>query len=87
VAHLKLLIAKLRHERFRASSDRGRKLADQMELQVEERGASAPPKASRRRCAARASCTCAGASVPPFRQELAMNGKIGGVKTGSPEAK
>ena len=32
VAHLKLLIARLRHERFGASSERGRKLLDQMEL-------------------------------------------------------
>jgi len=36
VAHLKLLIAKLRHERFGASSERGRKLLDQLELQLEE---------------------------------------------------
>jgi transposase len=31
VAQLKLLIAKLRHDRFGASSERGRKLLDQME--------------------------------------------------------
>lgn len=36
VAHLKLLIAKLRHDRFGASSERGSKLLDQMELQLEE---------------------------------------------------
>jgi len=36
VAHLKLLIAKLRHDRFGASSERGRKLLDQLELQLEE---------------------------------------------------
>ncbi len=36
VAHLKLLIAKLRHEQFGASSKRGRKLLDQLELQLEE---------------------------------------------------
>ena len=36
MAHLKLLIAKLRHERFGASSERGRKLLDQLELQLEE---------------------------------------------------
>lgn len=36
VAHLKLLIAKLRHERFGASSERGRKLLDQLELELEE---------------------------------------------------
>lgn len=36
VAYLKLLIAKLRHEQFGASSERGRKLLDQLELQLEE---------------------------------------------------
>jgi transposase len=36
VAHLKLMIAKLRHERFGASSERGRKLLDQLELELEE---------------------------------------------------
>ena len=41
VAHLKLLIAKLRHERFGASSERSRKLLDQMELQIEELEAAA----------------------------------------------
>ena len=41
VAHLKLLIAKLRHERFGASAERGRKLLDQLELQLEELEAAA----------------------------------------------
>ncbi len=41
VAHLKLMIAKLRHERFGASSERGRKLLDQLELQLEELEATA----------------------------------------------
>lgn len=41
VAHLKLLIAKLRHERFGASSERGRKLLDQLELELEELEAAA----------------------------------------------
>jgi len=36
VAHLKLMIAKLRHEQFGASSERRRKLLDQLELQLEE---------------------------------------------------
>jgi transposase len=36
VAHLKLVAAKLRHDRFGASSERGRKLLDQMELELEE---------------------------------------------------
>jgi len=41
VAHFKLLIAKLRHEQFGASSERGRKLLDQLELQLEEVQAAA----------------------------------------------
>jgi transposase len=41
VAHLKLLIAKLKHDRFGASSERSRKLLDQMELQLEELEAAA----------------------------------------------
>jgi transposase len=41
VAHLKLLIDKLRQDRFGASSERGRKLLDQMELELEELEAAA----------------------------------------------
>ena len=41
VAHLKLLIAKLKHDCFGASSERGRKLLDQLELQLEELEATA----------------------------------------------
>jgi transposase len=36
VAHLKLLIAKLKHDHFGASSERGRKLLDQLEMQLED---------------------------------------------------
>lgn len=36
VAHLKLLIAKLKRDRFGASSERGRKLLDQLEMQLED---------------------------------------------------
>ena len=36
VAHLKLMIARLRREQFGTSSERGRKLLDQLELQLEE---------------------------------------------------
>src|SRR3984957_5818233 len=46
VAHLKLMIAKLRHEQFGASSERGRKLIDQMELELEEREAGAAEDAA-----------------------------------------
>ncbi|MBW0008231.1 MAG: IS66 family transposase [Sphingomonas sp.] len=41
VAHLKLLIAKLRREQYGQSSERGRKLLDQLELQLEELEADA----------------------------------------------
>jgi transposase len=41
VAHLKLMIAKLRHDQYGASSERGRKLVDQMELELEELEAGA----------------------------------------------
>ncbi len=41
VARLKLLIAKLKHDRFGASSERSRKLLDQLELQLEELEAAA----------------------------------------------
>ena len=41
VAHLKLMITKLRHEQFGASSERGSKLLDQLELQLEELEATA----------------------------------------------
>jgi transposase len=41
VAHYKLLIAKLRREQYGQSSERGRKLIDQLELQLEELEASA----------------------------------------------
>ena len=41
VAHLKLLIAKLKRERYGQSAERGRKLLDQLELQLEELEATA----------------------------------------------
>ena len=41
MAHLKLLIAKLKRDRFGASAERGRKLLDQLELQLEELEAAA----------------------------------------------
>jgi len=41
IAHYKLLIAKLRREQYGQSSERGRQLLDQLELQLEEVAASA----------------------------------------------
>jgi transposase len=46
VAHLKLMIAKLRHDQYGASSERGRKLIDQMELELEELEAGATEDAA-----------------------------------------
>lgn len=46
VVHLKLMIAKLRHDQYGASSERGRKLLDQMELELEELEASAAEDAA-----------------------------------------
>jgi ABC-type transporter Mla subunit MlaD len=40
IAHLKKLIARLQHDRYGASSERSRKLIDQLELQLDERGGS-----------------------------------------------
>jgi len=45
IAHLKLLIAKLRRERYGQSAERGRKLLDQLELQLEELEADATESA------------------------------------------
>ncbi len=46
MAHLKLVIAKLRHDQYGASSERGRKLIDQMELELEELEAGAAEDAA-----------------------------------------
>ena len=45
VAHLRLLIAKLRREQYGQSSERGRKVLDQLELQLEELEADATESA------------------------------------------
>jgi transposase len=47
IAHLKLVIAKLRHDKFGASSERGRKLLDQLELELGELVATAAEDAAR----------------------------------------
>lgn len=47
VAHLKLLIAKLKHDRFGASSERGRKLIDQLEMELDELVTAASEGATR----------------------------------------
>src|SRR5437899_6827513 len=41
IAHMKLMIAKLRREQYGQSAERGRKVLDQLELQLEELEADA----------------------------------------------
>src|SRR5215469_10834658 len=45
IAHMKLVIAKLRREQYGQSSERGRKVLDQLELQLEELEADATENA------------------------------------------
>ena len=52
VAHLRLLIAKLKRDRFGASSERGRKLLDQLELELGELVAAASEDATEAEAAA-----------------------------------
>jgi hypothetical protein len=61
VAHLKLLIAKLKRERFGPSSEHRRRLLDQLELQLEELEASASEDA----CAAEAAAAAAAKPTVP----------------------
>jgi transposase len=48
VTYLKLLIAKMKRDRFGQSAERRRKLLDQLELQLEELEASATGRRARR---------------------------------------
>jgi transposase len=52
VAHLKLLIARLKHDKHGASSERGRKLLDQLELELGELVAAAGEDAAKAETAA-----------------------------------
>ena len=47
VAHLKLLIARLKRDKYGASSERGRKLIDQLELELGELVAAASEDAAK----------------------------------------
>jgi transposase len=53
VAHLKLLIARLKHDKYGASSERGRKLIDQLELELGELVAAASEDATKAEHAAK----------------------------------
>ncbi|QNT69874.1 transposase [Defluviicoccus vanus] len=67
VAHLKLMIARLKRERFGPSSEHRRRLLDQLELQLEELEATAAEDA----CAAEAA---AAAVAKPRRDDSAASG-------------
>ena len=68
VAHLKLLIAKLRHDRFGASSERGRKLIDQLELELGELVAAASEDAAKAETAAGKDKSPGSTGTSPRRQ-------------------
>ncbi len=70
VAHLKLLIAKLKHDRFCASSERGRKLLDQLELELDELVAGASEDATRAEQKGAESGPAARPAAPPRRQPV-----------------
>jgi transposase len=70
VAHLKLLIAKLRHDKYGASSERGRKILDQLELELEELETAASEDAANAEAAAGAPAGGPGRSRPPRRQPV-----------------
>jgi hypothetical protein len=72
VTHLKLVIAKLEHHRYGASSERGRKLLDQAELQLEELEADVAEAAS----AADAAADQAGSVVRSFTRRKPVRGPL-----------
>ena len=72
VTHLKLVIAKLEHHRYGASSERGRKLLDQAELQLEELEADAAEAAT----AADAAADQAGSVVRSFTRRKPVRGPL-----------
>jgi transposase len=69
VTHLKLVIAKLEHHRYGASSERGRKLLDQAELQLEELEADVAEAAS-------AAADQAGSVVRSFTRRKPVRGPL-----------
>jgi transposase len=68
VAHLKLLIAKLKHDRFGASSERSRKLIDQLELELGELVATASEDATKAENAADSAKPANSTGTTPRRQ-------------------
>jgi transposase len=70
VAHLKLLIAKLKRDKFGASSERGRKLLDQLELELGELVAAAGEDAAKAEGAAGKDASGARPDAPPRGQPV-----------------
>src|SRR5262249_28580269 len=85
VAHYKLVIAKLKREQYGQSSERSRKLLDQLELQLEEAAASA---AEDKAAAAPAAGTAVGAFTrrKPVRAPFPAHLPGGGVVVPAPKA-
>jgi len=72
VAHLKLMIAKLRRERFGPSAERSRRLLDQLELQLEELEATATEDEA----AAEAGANKTGSQVKSFARRKPMRAPL-----------
>jgi transposase len=72
VTHLKLVIAKLEHHRYGASSERGRKLLEQAELQLEELEADAAEEA----LATEVNADQAGSVVRSFTRRKPVRGPL-----------
>src|SRR3954468_11898535 len=72
VTHLKLVIAKLEHHRYGASSERGRKLLEQAELQLEELEADAAEAAT----ATETNADTAGSIVKSFTRRKPVRGPL-----------
>ncbi len=70
VAHLRLLIAKLKRDKFGASSERGRKLIDQLELELGELIAAASEDAAKAESAAGEAARGARPDRPPRAQPV-----------------
>ena len=70
VAQLKLLIARLKHDRFGASSERGRKLLHQLELELDELVTAASEDAATAESAAGADQAGDRPGLPPRRQPV-----------------
>jgi len=71
VAHLKLLIARLKHDKYGASSERGRKLLDQLELELDELVTGASEEAAKAEGAAGQDARAGSRpGMPPRRQPV-----------------